>query len=329
MKNRKGFTSFLLLVLVFFTLGGFLYYYLQNYSLNNYQEREQRIKDWKKSVYDYFNKTYPELTCSCTIKKGKKREEIDFLEVSEIVINTCEEAAKKYPEDAFAIRSACMEWITSHFDGLDTLKRYPKILEEWQKKRELELKELRDRFTKIEFLIKKYGLISALTLTFLISVLLALAFNLHKKLSAYLEVKNEIDGKIAQARQEAESILRNAEKEKNRVLLQAKQEAQSVINEAKKQAERITDQAKQYGEVLKKEALKEVGEEIEKLREENESLKTELSKLKSNFNNPAYLASYVTEDDDRLYKFIKALITQRTAERVQKELRKALRKKSG
>jgi len=337
-RSREAFVNFLLLLFIL-SVGVIAYvYHDQRTELARQIEEEQRIKEWEKAVYDYFNKHYPNLKCYCTIKKGRKREKVDFLEVASGVMDVCKSSIEKYPEDAFAIRSACTKWIIAHFDGLYRLRKYPELLEEGQKKRESELKELQNRFSKTEFLLKKYGLIATLVLVFLVFGLIASMFGFHRKISRYLELKEEAERESAEARKEAEAILRRAEKEKSSILSEAKRKAQDIlseaqdkandlVNEAREQAEEIIEQARKYGETLKKQALQEVEEEIQVLREQNEEMKRELAKLRSNLSNPVYLASYLTENNERLSKFVRALVNQKEAERVQRELRRALRKK--
>jgi len=173
---------------------------------------------------------------------------------------------------------------------------------------------------------------------FLVFGLIASMFGFHRKIGHYLELKEEVERESAEARKEAEAILRRAEKEKSSILSEAKRKAQDILNEAKdkandivnearERAEEIIEQAQKYGETFKKQALQEVEEEIQTLREQNAEIKRELAKLRSNLNNPVYLASYLTESNERLSKFIRALVNHGEAERVQRELRRALRKK--
>jgi len=337
-QAREAFASLFLLFLVFVIgVGAFLYYRKQQDELLREQQKEQRIKEWEKEVFAFFDKRFPNLKCYCTIRKGKRREKIDFLETVSRVIDTCSNALEKYPEDAFAIRSACTKWITLHFDGLHKLDDYPKLLDKGLKERERELKELQNRFTEIRQLIEKYGLISALVLSFLTFGLIISVVGLNRKLGYYLELKEKAETELAsvnekagailkQAKRDGEFIVSKATKESQEIIRRAQEKAKLLVDEARERAEKIVEQAQEYGELLKKQALEQVESELESLRKQNEEMKGELARLKSNLNNPVYFASYLTENDERLKKFVRALVKQKEAERVQKELRKALRK---
>jgi cell division septum initiation protein DivIVA len=338
--SRKAFADiFIIILIIGIGVAIYAYHYLSKSWLSSQIEKEKRIKQWERVIYDYFDKYYPNLKCYCAIRKGKKTEKVDFLEVASNVMGVCENSIEKYPEDGFAIRAACTKWIIAHFDGLHRLKEYPELLSEGQKNRELELRELQDRFSRIESLLKRYGLVAALTLVFLVLVLVALMFGLHKKISHYLELKENAEREFAEARREAETVLKRAEKEKESIvseanlkaqaiLGEAQKEASNIIDEARERAEEIVEQARKYAEAIKEQAFQEVEEEMRALKEQNEEMKKELAKLRSNLSNPVYLASYLTESDEMLSKFVRALVNQKEAERVQRELRKALRKKS-
>jgi len=342
-ENRKGFISFLGLLFLLFVLGA-VFYFLKTAHQGIQQAVETRRSDeeWRKVIFDHFDKEYPKLHCYCTIKEGRKRKKIDPLETVNSIIGSCEGAVKKYPEYKDTIYAYCWEWLALHFDRLADSYKIPEHIQQFEETRNKQIQELQKELTAVEEYLKKYGLLTAVILAISLSISGVLVFRLNRKISEYRELKRQAENELQKAETEAQVILHNAELERKAILertekkarevyrdtlVKAEKRAEDIVNEARDRAEEIIRQAEQYAKELKEKALTEVKETLERLQKENEELRKEANKWRSNFKSPAYIASFVTEDDQRLDSFINALIKQGTAEKVQKELRRAIRRR--
>lgn len=342
-RNRKGFISFLGLLFFLFVLGAVFYFLRATHQgIQQAVETKRSDEEWKNVIFSHFNKEYPQLHCYCTVKKGRKRKKIDPLETVNSVIGSCEETVKKYPEYKDTIYAYCWEWLVLHFDRLADSYKIPEHLQQFEESRNKQIQELQRKLTAVEEYLKKYGLLTAVILAVFLSISGVLVFRLNRKMSEYRELKRHAENELQKAETEAQAILHNAELERKAILKRAEERAREVyrdtltnaeekardiVNGARERAEEIIEQAEQYAKELKEKALTEVKETLERLQKENEELRKEADRWKSNFKNPAYLAFYVTEDDQRLDNFINALLKQGTAEKVQKELRRAIRRK--
>lgn len=344
-KNfRKGIAEYILLFLVLSAL--VLFFVIANRVSeveNGFEagsEVRERVDAWEQGFREFFAKKYPNLKCYCTVGSGKKRKRIGLSEVLDSVISACEATVKKNPEEASIIKQACFNYLISEptlYSALG-LRDLAKETAEWRKEQQEELQSIESEIRDTKALLKKYGLIAAIVGVISFSLIFAGALGLGRRINEYLELEERAKEQVKRAEREAKEVLNKAkreaegirlkaEEETRRKLAQARAEATRYIIEAREQADEIVEQAKKYAEELKEQALQEVGEELSELRTKAEELEKEVRRLRSNLNNPVYLASEIAGNEDKLQKFVRALVKQGEAEKVQRELRRALRKK--
>jgi F0F1-type ATP synthase membrane subunit b/b' len=344
-RFRKGIAGFILLFLVVIALVFFFLIADKTSKVESGAEAgrgaKERIAAWERSLQKYFAKQYPNLKCYCTVGSGKKRKRVELSKVLDDIISVCEATAKKYPEEAPVIKQACLNYLLFNptLNSALGLRDLTKETTKWREEQQRELQNLESEIKATKTLLEKYGLIAAVVGVISFSLILAGAFGLGRRIKQYLELEEHAKERVEQAEREAGELLYQAQKEAEAIRLKAEEEAQRklaqadakagrYIVEAREQAEEIVEQAKRYAEELKERALQEAGEELLQLRAKVEELEKEVKRLRSNLNNPVYLASEIAGDEDKLQKFVRALVKQGEAEKVQRELRRALRKKT-